>query len=67
MKLNGSAYSISKHDDERIVSSKTVGGAESGADAVLAMFSGESIYDGRADDRRIERNLMAGGMGLDHI
>ena len=57
MELIGSADSTLKHDDERIFPSKTVGGAGSGADAVLAVFSGESIHGGRAGDRKIGEKL----------
>lgn len=53
MELNGSVDLTSKHDDEHFVLSKNVGGTSSGADAVFAMLSGESIHGGRADEGRI--------------
>lgn len=44
MELNGSADSTSKHDNEHVISSKTVGKMASGADAVLTLLSGEYLW-----------------------
>ena len=57
MELNGSADSVSKHNDEHAIPPKTVGGVESDANAVLAMFSGESIHGGRVGEGRIGEKL----------
>lgn len=50
-----------------MVPSKTVGWADSGANAVLAMISGEAFMVGEQARERIRQKLDSRGMGLDHI